>query len=141
MLYLIWPLKREVWHAIKPGSIPHNFFLLQCPLLSQAYGHCYIIVRFCVCYILMLCFRCVVCFLLFFSVYSHYYKTCHGTYLSQIHVFVFDVISVILIGFCLMLCPFLCYILMLCRFTPLIFNAFPSVLACYPDFVFLSMDL
>ena len=29
-----------------------------------------------------------------------------------------------------------CYILMLCRCSPLIFNAFPSVLVCYPDFVF-----
>ena len=66
------------------------------------------------------------------------------TYLSQIHVFGFDVIFVILIGFCLMLSPFLCvcvcvcvcYILMLCRCSPLVFNAFPSVLVCYPDFVF-----
>ena len=29
---------------------------------------------------------------------------------------------------------------MLCRCS-LIFNAFPSVLVCYPDFVFLSIDL
>ena len=46
--------------------------------------------------------------------------------------------------FCLMLSPFLCvclcYILMLYRCS-LIFNAFPSVLVCYPDLVFLSMDL
>ena len=53
-----------------------------------------------------LCFRCVVCFLL--SMKSHYYKTCHGTYLSKIHVFGFDVIFVILKGCCLMLSLFLC---------------------------------
>ena len=29
-----------------------------------------------------------------------------------------------------------CYIVVLCRFSPLMFNAFPSVLVCYPDFVF-----
>ena len=29
-----------------------------------------------------------------------------------------------------------CYIVVLCRFSPLIFNAFPSVLVCYLDFVF-----
>ena len=57
---------------------------------------------------LTLRFRCIVCFLLFLSVNSHYYKTCHGTYLSQIPVFGFDVIFVILIGFCLMISPFLC---------------------------------
>ena len=33
---------------------------------------------------------------------------CHGTYLSQIHVFGFGAICVILIGFCLLLSPFLC---------------------------------
>ena len=71
-------------------------------------GHCYSIVRFCVCYILTLCFCCVVCFLSYLSVNSHYYKTCHGTFLSQINVFSFDVISVILIGFCLLLSSFLC---------------------------------
>ena len=92
---------------------------------------------FCVCNIFTLCFRCVVCFLLYLSVNSHYYKTYHGTFLSQVHVFGFDVIVVILIGFCLMLSPFcVCYILMLCRCSPRIFNAFPSVLVCYPDFVF-----
>ena len=36
-------------------------------------------------------------FLLFLSVDSHYYKMCYGTYLSQIHVFGFNVIFVILI--------------------------------------------
>ena len=40
--------------------------------------------------------------------YSHCDKTCHGTCLSQIHVFGFDVIFVILVGFCLMLGSFLC---------------------------------
>ena len=105
MLYLTLLLKCEVWHAKKPGSTQH-FFLAP----SQEYGHCYIIVRFCVCYILTLCFRCVVCFLLYLSVNSHYYKTCYCTFLSQIHVFGFDVIFVILIliGFCLMLSSFLC---------------------------------
>ena len=29
-----------------------------------------------------------------------------------------------------------CYIVVLCRCSPLIFNALPSVLVCYPDFVF-----
>ena len=50
------------------------------PVPSQEYGRCYIIVRFCVCYILTLCSRCVVCFLLYLSVNSNYYKTCHGTF-------------------------------------------------------------
>ena len=63
---------------------------------------------FSVCNIFTLCFRCVACFLLFLSVNSHCYKTCHGTFLSQIHVFGFDVILVILIGFWLMLSPLLC---------------------------------
>ena len=66
--------------------------------------------------------------------------TCHGTCLSQIHVFGFDVIFVFLVGFCLMLGPFLCVlhcsVVVWCRCSPLIFNAFPSVLVCYPDFVF-----
>ena len=64
--------------------------------------------QFCVWNIFTLCFRCVVCFLLYLSVNSHYYKTCHGTFLSQTHIFGFDVIFVILIGFCLMLSPFQC---------------------------------
>ena len=81
-------------------------------------------------YILTLCFRCVVCFLLFFSVNSHYYKTCHGTYLSQIHVFGFDVIFVILIGYCIMLSPFLCVL----HFNEIEINPYPSLLIfelCY----------
>ena len=86
----------------------HNEMILLKPVPSQENGHCYIIVRFCVCNIFTLCFRCVVCFLLFLSVNSHYYKTCHGTFLSKIHVFGFDVILVILIGCCLMLSPLLC---------------------------------
>ena len=36
---------------------------------------------------------------------------------------------------CLVRCC-VCYILMLCRCSPLIFNAFPSVLVCCPNFVF-----
>ena len=36
-----------------------SFFLLICPVPSQENCQCYIIVRFCVCYILMLCFCCV----------------------------------------------------------------------------------
>ena len=64
----------------------------------------------------------------------------HGTYLSQIHLFGFDVLFVFLIGFCLMLSPFLCVshfnVVSCC--SPLIFDAFPSVLVCYPDFVFCS---
>ena len=43
-----------------------------------------------------------------FGVNSHCDKTCHGTCLSQIHVFGFDVIFVILVVFCLLLGPFLC---------------------------------
>ena len=88
---------------------PTICFLKKCPVPSQEYGHCNITVRLCVCYILTLCFRCVVCFLLYLSVYSHYYKTsCHGTFLPQTRVFGSDVIFVILIGVCLMLSPFLC---------------------------------
>ena len=56
MLYLTLPWKREVWHAIKPG-LTHHFFL-KCPLPSPENGHCYIIVRFCMCYILMLFLLC-----------------------------------------------------------------------------------
>ena len=36
------------------------FFFLKCPVPSQENGHCYIIICFCVCYILVLCFCCVV---------------------------------------------------------------------------------
>ena len=58
--------------------------------------------------LLTLCFFCVVCSLLYLSVNSHYYKTCHGTFISQIHVFSFDVILVIFNGFCLMLSSCVC---------------------------------
>ena len=34
-----------------------------------------------------------------------------------------------------------CYILMLCRCSPLIVDAFPSVLVCSPDLFFFSIDL
>ena len=77
---------------------------------------------------------------LYLSVNSYYYKTCHGTFLSQIHVFSFDVTFVILIGFCLILLIVrfcMCYISMLCR--RCLFNAFPSVLVCNPDLFFLSI--
>ena len=71
-------------------------------------------------YLVYMCvLRCVVCFLLFLSVNSHYYrcyKTCHGIYLSQIHVFGFGVIFPILIGFCLMLSPFLCVCVCVLKF-------------------------
>ena len=87
---------------------PTILFFKKCPVPSQEYGHCYIIVHFCVCYILTLCFCCVYCFLLYLSMNSNYYMTCHGTFLSQIYVFSFDVIFVILIEFCLMLSLFLC---------------------------------
>ena len=41
------------------------FVFLKCPLQSQENDHCYTIVRFCVCYIFMLCFCCVVVLLLY----------------------------------------------------------------------------
>ena len=113
---------------------PTIFFFKKCPVPSQEYGHCYIRVRFCMCYILTLCFFCIVCLLLYLSVNLHHYKTCHGTFLSQIHVFSFDVIFFILIGFCLMLSSFLCvlHFNVVSSFS-LIFNAIPSVLVCDPD--------
>ena len=94
--------------AIKAGGSACHTTRLNPPFLSlprQEYGHCYIIiVRFCGCYIVTLCFCCVVCFLLHLSVNSHYYKTCHGTFLSQIHLFSFDKFIV----FCVLLSWFLC---------------------------------
>ena len=49
--------------AIKAGGLASHktrfnrpFFFLKCPVPSQKNCHCYIIVRFCVCYILVLCF-------------------------------------------------------------------------------------
>ena len=83
-------------------------FFFKCSVPSQEYGTCYIIVRLCVCYILTLCFCCVVCFLLYLSVNSHYYKMCHRTFPSPIHVFSFDVIFIILIEFYIRLSSFLC---------------------------------
>ena len=67
------------------------------------------------------------------------------TFLFQIHVFSFDDIFVILIGLCLMLSSFLCVlhfnvVFLLWRCSPLIFDAFPSVLVCNPD-LFFSVDL
>ena len=47
------------------NQVQPTIFFLKCPVPSQESGHCYIIVRFCVCYILMLCFCCVVVLLLF----------------------------------------------------------------------------
>ena len=57
--------------------------------------------------------------------------------LSRIHVFGFDVIFVILIGFCLMLSPFLCvlHFNVVSLFSSCIYCV-PSILVCYPDFVF-----
>ena len=57
-------------------------------------------------------------------------------------MFGFDVMFVILVGFCLMLGPFLCVLhcSVVSLFSSYIY-AFPSVLVCYLDFVFLSMDL
>ena len=57
------------------------------------------------------------------------FKTCHGTCLSQIHVFGFDVIFVILVGFfsdawSVSVC--VSYIVVLCRCSPLIFMRFPK---------------
>ena len=57
------------------------------------------------------------------------YKTCLGIYTSNINVFRYCFVCC-LVRFCV------CYIVVLCRCSPLIFNAFPSVLVCYPDFVF-----
>ena len=70
-------------------------------------------------------------------VWIHITITCHGTFLSQIHVFGFDVILVILIGFCLMLSPLPCvlHFNVVSLFSSDIY-AFPSVLVCCPDFVF-----
>ena len=50
--------KREVWLATKPGSTNHFFLKMSCTIvikgtssISQEYGSFYLIVRFCVCYI------------------------------------------------------------------------------------------
>ena len=43
-------------------QVQPTIFFLKCPVPSKKNGHCYIIVRFCVCYILMLC---IVVFLLY----------------------------------------------------------------------------
>ena len=42
------------------NQVKPTIFILKCPVPSQKNGHCYIIVRFCVYFILMLCFSCVV---------------------------------------------------------------------------------
>ena len=104
-----------VYMAIKEGGLACHktsfnppFFPLEMSCTQSGIWPLLYYSSFSVCYILTLCFRCVVCFLLYLSVNSHYYKTCQFTYLSQIHVFGFDVIFVILIWFCLMLSPFLC---------------------------------
>ena len=77
--------------------------------------------------------QCDTTFLLFLSVNSQYYKTCHGTYLSKIHVFGFDVIFVILKGFCLILSPFLC-VCVCVRVCVLHFNVVSLYLMRFPQF-------
>ena len=53
--------------------------------------------------------------ILFVSVFSYFWdKTWHGTCLSHIHVFGFDVIFVILVVYCLLLGPFLCAVAFRC---------------------------
>ena len=42
------------------NQVQSTICFLKCPVPSQENGYCYIIVRFCVGYILMLCFCCVV---------------------------------------------------------------------------------
>ena len=46
-------------------QVQPTIFFFKCPVPSQENGHCYIIVRFCVCYIWMLSFYCVVVLLLY----------------------------------------------------------------------------
>ena len=42
------------------NQVKPTIFFLKCPVPIQENSNCYIIVRFCVCYILMLYFCCVV---------------------------------------------------------------------------------
>ena len=51
---------------------PTILFLLKCPVPSQENGHWYIIVCFCVCYILMLRFCCVVILLLYLMCFPQF---------------------------------------------------------------------
>ena len=51
VLYLTFPLMREVWLSAKPGST--HRFNLKCPVQSQENGSCYLMVRFCVLHIIV----------------------------------------------------------------------------------------
>ena len=57
--------------------------ILKCPVKSQGNGHCYIINRFCVCYILMLCFCCVVVLLYLIRFPQFYYGIIFINFLIQ----------------------------------------------------------
>ena len=58
------------------------FFFLKCTV-SHENGHCYIIVRFCVCYILMLCFCCVVILLYLMRFPQFYFVTRICSFLNR----------------------------------------------------------
>ena len=101
-------------------------------------GHCYILVRFSVCIAFWHCVSVVSFVFSCFWVWVHI-AIKRVTVLVCPRFMCLVLVLYLLFSWDFVWCLFrfcVCYILVLCRCSPLVFNMFPSVLVCCPDFVF-----
>ena len=136
MLYLTMPSKCEVWHATIPGSTHHFFFK---NVLYQVRKMAIVISQF-----VSVCVTFLRCVSVVSFVFSYIWVWIHITIRRVTVLFYPKFMYLVLMLYLLFSWDFVwclvrfcvCYVSVLCRCSPLIVNAFPSVLVCYPDFVF-----